>query len=817
MAVEVITLAEIDLDLEGALAESARLRGNIEELRDAQREAAETTGTNSVEYARLANELRVNQRELRAQDSLIQQSIVADNAKEGSIEGLRAQLAIVSRQWAGLSEEERNNTETGQELARQKLELTERLKEEETATGDARRNVGNYNEAVQEGISSVGQFVPTLGQVSPAIQRFGRVIQVALGPIGLIIAAIGLVVTALRAFFTSSEEGQDRLAEFGAIIQAVIGNIVDILSSFGEALVNAFTRPREAIENLRALIERIGSFFQNTFGNIIGGAIEVFVANFLRSFANLGLAWQRFRGLFVDNAEDIEAAQERILELNERVERGQERVVEGARNLRDGVVNAYNRAREAVSSFVDEQEREIEIARELANRQAALNRIIRENTVQEARDRLELERLRNEIEDRANRTAEDQIQLLHDQNNLLDEILERNLNIAREKLAIQQAQNALSNSTREDLEEEARLQAEIFQIQTQIESQRRESISRRLEAERQLISEVEQSTQRQLDIFNEMLDEQLSSEQQLTEDIVNEQIRRQELIFQEQNAALERLVNAQVLSQENFNDIQLEQQRAMIALQEELIAIQNEQDVERRQIEFEAALAVSEGNFTTEFELMRQQLDMQYQAEIDNANRIGADTANIEQKFAIARQNIALAEFNAKAGLAADLTGAVAQAAGEQSGIGKALAITSTTIATIQSAVNSFNSLSGIPIVGPVLGGIAAAAALVSGYAQVREISSISTDVTSGSGSSPSSGGSAYSGISTPSQTMQQPTTASVGAGLVSRDVQDQSAEAVKKGVSEALQENPLEPTLVVDNVTDGQEVTTNINTTSTI
>ncbi|WP_417365578.1 phage tail tape measure protein [Flavobacterium beibuense] len=53
----------------------------------------------------------------------------------------------------------------------------------------------------------------------------------------------------------------------------------------------------------------------------------------------------------------------------------------------------------------------------------------------------------------------------------------------------------------------------------------------------------------------------------------------------------------------------------------------------------------------------------------------------------------------------------------------KAIKITETTIATYQSAVNAFNSLSAIPLVGPALGTAAAAAAIVSGMKQVQSIS----------------------------------------------------------------------------------------------
>lgn len=56
--------------------------------------------------------------------------------------------------------------------------------------------------------------------------------------------------------------------------------------------------------------------------------------------------------------------------------------------------------------------------------------------------------------------------------------------------------------------------------------------------------------------------------------------------------------------------------------------------------------------------------------------------------------------------------------------IGKKAAIASTVISTFQSAMSAFNSLSGIPIVGPVLGAVAAAAAIAFGMAQVGKIRS---------------------------------------------------------------------------------------------
>lgn len=66
--------------------------------------------------------------------------------------------------------------------------------------------------------------------------------------------------------------------------------------------------------------------------------------------------------------------------------------------------------------------------------------------------------------------------------------------------------------------------------------------------------------------------------------------------------------------------------------------------------------------------------------------------------------------------------GAFANLVGKQTAAGKALAVAQATIDTYQSAVSSYKSLAGIPIVGPALGFVAAAAAIAAGIANVREI-----------------------------------------------------------------------------------------------
>lgn len=88
------------------------------------------------------------------QKRIIKNQIAFEKEAEGSVNKLRAELGLVTEQWNKLSEAERENTEVGKALSAKKLELTDRLKALEGATGDHRRNVGNYSSALK-GLNSV--------------------------------------------------------------------------------------------------------------------------------------------------------------------------------------------------------------------------------------------------------------------------------------------------------------------------------------------------------------------------------------------------------------------------------------------------------------------------------------------------------------------------------------------------------------------------------------------------------------------------------------------------------------------------------------
>ncbi len=121
-------------------------------------------------------------------------------------------------------------------------------------------------------------------------------------------------------------------------------------------------------------------------------------------------------------------------------------------------------------------------------------------------------------------------------------------------------------------------------------------------------------------------------------------------------------------------------------------------------------------------------------AELELLDATEAEKQKIRDHYAEEEEKLTKLTTKQKLDLASNAMGNLATIFGEESKAGKAAAIAQTTIETYKGATSAYSSLAGIPIVGPVLGGIAAAAAVAAGIANVKKITSIGPSVSGGKG-----------------------------------------------------------------------------------
>lgn len=349
--------------------------------------------------------------------------------------------------------------------------------------------------------------------------------------------------------------------------------------------------------------------------------------------------------------------------------------------------------------------------------------------------------------------------------------------------------------------------SEIAFQQTQLQSQIL------AERQRQIRDDVTKSIKDRIianDELNVILKEQLENEKQMALNNI-ERVK----------------LNEGLISQQEY-DVQLAEAKLKLTeIQERVEAQASEQKTNRaalalEQLELESSLSEAENARKLDalnFEAQRIEteyarlLQMQYildeetrmeqerlQTKIDAAAegtqaRQDAEQALFDFQQQQAQKQIELDELTAKSkiDIVQSTLGNLATIFGENSKIGKAAAIAQTTIDTYQAAQAAFKSMAGIPVVGPALGAIAAAAAIAGGIANINKIKSVGPPVNGPSVAS-QSGQAAAAGPQAPS------------FNIVGASGQNQIAEAIGNQAQQ-----PVKAYVVSNEVTTSQSLERNI------
>lgn len=377
-------------------------------------------------------------------------SLYAQQAKR--LNDLRANAKEVAIQFG-------TNSKQFKTVAKEVNNLDARLKGVDSSLGQSQRNVGNYTSAFQGLPGPIGGAIGGLKALTQASKAFIAT------PIGAIIAGIALALKSLTTFFRSSEEGQDALNKVTKVFGTIIGNIRDVVAKLGKLIFDAFNNPRETILKL-------GNTIKENIVNRFVGLIEL-IPNIGRAVGKL------FKGEF---AEAGKIAGDAIA-----------KVTLGVDNFTEKATTGFNNAKNAITELIEETDKEIDIAKNLADRQNELNKAERKNLIEEAKLRSEIASIRAKAADKENVSAEERLNLTNKAIDLENEILENAQKIAKEKLELTRIENSLSESTREDLEKEAKLEQELINLETVNAERRRRFIAERTSAQRELNSILEQS------------------------------------------------------------------------------------------------------------------------------------------------------------------------------------------------------------------------------------------------------------------------------------------------------------------------------------
>jgi len=222
------------INIEG-IKSIAQLNAEIKETKKAFEDAE--SALERAEISEKLGKLVAEQKAVKKAQDDVNKSFLETTGAIRPYDALSAKLNKLRKDYKDLAVTNQANTEEGKKLLSQVQELDKQLKNIDGSVGQYQRSVGDYSNKIQEAAGALDGFGGISGKIISGIQGIGAAFKTMLGPIGLVIAAFELIVGSVKAFFTSSEEGQNSLRQFGMVFNTIFKNIQDAVAVVGGVII----------------------------------------------------------------------------------------------------------------------------------------------------------------------------------------------------------------------------------------------------------------------------------------------------------------------------------------------------------------------------------------------------------------------------------------------------------------------------------------------------------------------------------------------------------------------------------------------------
>lgn len=221
----------------------AECNAQLEKLDEAQEQGTISAKEYAEGVAIAKNQINVYNGEIRTLNKEIQNNIKVQEAQDGSLKQLRAQLSNLTKEYDSLSKSERESGQRGKELREAINATTSQIKEAEEATQRYYRNVGNYENAIKNTLGTQSKWFQQLQMIrdamsggvangikmaGAAVADFGKqLLALLVNPIVAAIAGIAVAFKLVSDAIKNNEENMDRWKT----VTAPIGRIFELLSN----------------------------------------------------------------------------------------------------------------------------------------------------------------------------------------------------------------------------------------------------------------------------------------------------------------------------------------------------------------------------------------------------------------------------------------------------------------------------------------------------------------------------------------------------------------------------------------------------------
>ena len=449
------------LEVNGSLENNVtRLLRERAALDDVKKQLADLTkeekanGKATEEQKRLRTELSKAEMEHKQSISSLRRSIENDiklnQAAEGSMDQMAQALGRMRATYRSLNAEERNST-FGKSLLKSIQELDTEIKKLDASIGNHQRNVGNYSSALDNlspamdsALDAASALPGPIGAAASGIKTLTKVSLAFIAtPVGAALAAIVAALAVLSSWFTRTEEGQNALNVASAYFKQTLDSILDVVDDVGEWLFNAFTKPKEALQDLSDFLEDQVMVRLKALGKAGEAIMKIFSGDYKQGFVDLGNAW-------LEHITGIEDAGEKALK------------------------------------FVDENNEKAQKRAALAERENKLTIEQRNLLVERSKLEAKINELREKSQD-SSLTEKERLKALKEASVITNQMYEKEQKLAIENRDIIAETNKLSHSNAQAKDKEAKATAEINKLDAERASKNRKLLSQQKEINNRIV------------------------------------------------------------------------------------------------------------------------------------------------------------------------------------------------------------------------------------------------------------------------------------------------------------------------------------------
>jgi hypothetical protein len=306
-----------------------------------------------------------------------------------------------------------------------------------TDTGEVTRSLGDIVSGLEGVDNKIEETAQGTKKIEGGLKATGKTGSIGFNAIGTAIKATGIgllvgIVAKLIEKFTENKKVAEALEVVFAGIGAVINTIFELAEPLGEALMNAFNNPMEALKN-------IGKAIKENIINRLEGLLEFIPA--------VGEAIKLvFQGEWTQAGKvAADAAGKMVL---------------GVENITDKVGEAAEAVGEFASDFVDSTKTAIKSSNDLVKAQQRLRDQQRDLNVEYAEARAEIEQLKQKRDDER-LSIQERIAAAQEASDKDSEFAQKRMDIANAEVGLIQREIALQGETEERLDRlaEARIAA----------------------------------------------------------------------------------------------------------------------------------------------------------------------------------------------------------------------------------------------------------------------------------------------------------------------------------------------------------------------